>query len=296
MTCCVPVRNSAPEAERRCAAIPDVCVRSISPMTIPFLITARLSSVRLPKKLLRELDGTEVVSKVIERGIAGFGREQVILCTSPLATDDELVEVAQRHGIGVHRGHPIDILDRLAGACRSVGAAGFVGQTGENPIFSVEHCLRIRDAIAAGRDLVRFNDLPIGCSPYGISRAAIETLLELKEEEDTGFWGYLLNRPEVFDVEFMAPDDDDRMPGIRLTVDHPEDLELMRAIFTELPGMPAVRDVVALLRRRPELLGINAHRVQLDMPEEDKARINAFFARRADALRDRLAHHRRTTW
>ena len=40
---------------------------------VPFLITARLSSVRLPKKLLRELDGTEVVSKVIERGIKAFG-------------------------------------------------------------------------------------------------------------------------------------------------------------------------------------------------------------------------------
>lgn len=247
------------------------------PSSVPFLITARLSSVRLPKKLLRELDGVEVVSKVIERGVEAFGVDQVVLCTSPLATDDELVDVSDRHGIKVHRGHPDDILLRLAGACRERNAIGFVGQTGENPLFQIDHCLRIRDAIMEGRDLVRYAGLPVGCSPYGIGRAALETILETKDEEDTGFWGYWLNRPDLFNVLMLEAEEDLHMPDMRLTVDYPEDLELMKALFALHPGMPDLKAVIRTLRTRPEIKAINAMRKQGDMPEEMKERVNTFF-------------------
>lgn len=258
-------------------------------MRIPFLITARLSSVRLPRKLMRELDGTEVVGKVIERGIAAFGKDEVVLCTSPLAMDDDLVTVSHRYGIGVFRGHPEDILLRLCGALRERDAFGMVGQTGENPIFDLEHCQRIRDGIAAGKDLVRVVGLPIGCSPYGISRAALETLIATKEEEDTGFWGYLLNKPDIFDVEMIEAAADQRMPGVmRLTTDYPEDLDLMRAIFAELPGMPTVAQVIALLKRKPKLLAINAMRVQADLEEDAKQRLALFFERNATRIRAEL--------
>ena len=260
---------------------------------IPFLITARLSSVRLPKKLLQELDGTEVISKVIERGIKAFGREQVILCTSQLPMDDELVNVSARHGISVFRGHPEDILLRLCGACRERNALGFVGQTGENPIFQVDHCLRIRDLIAEGHDLVRYQGLPIGCSPYGISRPALETLLATKEEEDTGFWGYLLNRPELFDVVMVQAEESLRMPTMRLTVDYLEDLELMRGLFSLHPGMPDLRDVIHSLRTMPELKEINRMHVQGDLDEQAKDRLQDFFQRRGREVEQELERQRR---
>jgi spore coat polysaccharide biosynthesis protein SpsF len=261
---------------------------------IPFLITARLSSVRLPKKLLRELDGTEVVSKVIERGVRAFGVENVILCTSYLPSDDELIHVSERHGIQVHRGDPEDILLRLAGPVRERDACGFVGQTGENPLFQIDHCLRIRDAIMEGRDLVRYRGLPIGCSPYGIGRAALETVLATKEERDTGFWGYWLNRPDFFDTLWIDAEQELQRPDKRLTVDYPEDLDLMRALFTHHPGMPDLRDVLASLQAHPELDAINAMHEQGDMPAEMKAAIGSFFERRGAEVRNVLAEHRRS--
>ena len=263
---------------------------------VPFLITARLSSVRLPKKLLRDLDGTEVVSKVIERGIKAFGADRVVLCTSPLASDEELVHVSERHGIQVHRGHPMDILLRLCGACRERKAMGFVGQTGENPIFQLDHCLRMRDLILEGADLVRVTGLPIGCSPYAISRAALETILALKEEEDTGFWGYFLNRPELFNVVMFEAGADLYLPEMRLTVDYPEDLELMRAIFALHPGVPDLKDVVATLKGSPNLRAINAMRSQGDLDPEAKERIADFFQRRSTSIRQELEVQRARIW
>jgi len=261
-------------------------------MHIPFLITARLSSVRLPRKLMRELDGTVVVGKVIERAIAAFGKEDVILCTSPLSTDDDLARVSERYGISVFRGHPEDILLRLCGALREFRGMGMVGQTGENPIFELEHCLRIRDRIASGKDLVRYVGLPIGCSPYGISRAALETLIATKEEEDTGFWGYLLNKPEIFAVEMIEAAQGMRMPEMRLTTDHPEDLELMHAIFKRLPGMPTVGEVVHLLEQHPDLKAINGMRIQADLEEDAKMRLEKFFLDNADRIRVELEAQR----
>jgi spore coat polysaccharide biosynthesis protein SpsF len=237
---------------------------------------------------MQHLDGTEVVGKVIERAIAGFGMNDVVLCTSPLSMDDDLVTVSERYGIAVFRGHPEDILLRLCGALRERNSFGMVGQTGENPIFDVDHCLRIRDRIAAGKDLVRFLGLPIGCSPYGISRAALETLLSTKEEEDTGFWGYLLNKPDIFDVELIEAEENRRMPAMRLTTDYPEDLELMRAIFRELPGMPCVASVVSLLKDHPELRTINGMRVQADLDPETKTRLETFFALRGKEVKKEL--------
>jgi spore coat polysaccharide biosynthesis protein SpsF (cytidylyltransferase family) len=260
--------------------------------TIPFLITARLSSVRLPKKLLRELDGTEVISKVIERGINAFGEKNVILCTSYLDTDDELVTISERHGIGIHRGDPVDILLRLAGPVRERNAVGFVGQTGENPLFQIDHCLRIRDAIEQGRDLVRYKGLPIGCSPYGIGRAALETVLATKEEQDTGFWGYWLNRPNFFDTLWIDAENELQLPTKRLTIDYPEDLELMRAIFALHPGMPDLRDVLTTIKANDTLNAINAMHEQGDMPEDMKAAINDFFLRRGDEVRRVLGEQR----
>lgn len=258
-------------------------------MRIPFLITARLSSVRLPSKLLLELDGTEVVSKIIERAVKVFSNEDVIICTSPLSTDDPLETIAMRHGIRISRGHPEDILVRLCGACREVDAFGFVGITGENPIFQLDHCLRIRDEIAKGRDLVRYGGLPMGCSPYGIGRAVLESVVAVKEEEDTGYWGAFLNRPEAFDVLMIEAEADLRMPDVRLTVDYPEDLQLMRAIFKILPGMPDLHAVITLLKSDPDLLAINAMRKQSDMDPVMKQRIDAWFTTNLERLKEHRA-------
>ncbi len=267
-------------------ALRDIAQVTERQMRIPFLITARLSSVRLPTKLLLELDGTEVVSKIIERALKVFSKEDVIVCTSPLSSDDPLQAIAHRHGIGVSRGHPEDILLRLCGACRETDAYGFVGITGENPIFQLDHCLRIRDEIAKGRDLVRYGGLPMGCSPYGMGRAVLETVVALKEEEDTGYWGAFLNRPEAFDVLMIEAEAALRMPEVRLTVDYPEDLQLMRAIFKILPGMPDLRNVIALLKSHPDLLAINAMRKQSDMPPEMKQRIDNWFAANMQRLKE----------
>ncbi|MFZ1688191.1 MAG: 3-deoxy-manno-octulosonate cytidylyltransferase [Flavobacteriales bacterium] len=258
-------------------------------MKTGFLITARLRSTRLPRKLLLPLDNSNVIGKVIERAKQVEGMEQVVLCTSTLPGDDELVDIAAREGIASFRGDPEDVMVRLRDACRSYGYGAFVGITGEDPIFDAGHCRQAREELERGADLVSFSKLPIGCSAYGVGLAALETVCAFKQEVDTEIWGYLINRPEVFNVRSIDPGADYAMPDVRLTIDYPEDYELMKAIYAVMPGMPDVAAVIALLRQRPDLLAINAMRKQADLDAGMKQRINDWFL----ANKERITAHRK---
>lgn len=256
-------------------------------MKTGFLITARLRSTRLPRKLLLPLDDGTVIGKVIERARQVEGMEQVVLCTSDLPADDELVDIAHREGIGCFRGHPDDVMARLRDACKHFGYGAFVGITGEDPIFDEGHCRQARQALEEGADLVSFSRLPIGCSTYGVALAALDTVCAFKQEIDTEIWGYLINRPEVFDVRIIDPGDAFHMPAVRLTIDYPEDYDLMKAIYAAMPGIPGTAAVIAFLRGRPDLLAINAMRKQADLSPEVKQRIADWFTANKERIRAR---------
>jgi len=87
-----------------------------------------------------------------------------------------------------------------------------------------------------------------------LERAAAEARLPSEREHVTP---YIRNHPELFRLRNVAQDED--LSGMRWTVDEPRDLELVRAVYRALGAREfEMREVVALLRDRPELLDVNA--------------------------------------
>ena len=39
--------------------------------------------------------------------------QQIVICTSPIAQDDPLVDIAAQEGVGCYRGHPDDVLLKI---------------------------------------------------------------------------------------------------------------------------------------------------------------------------------------
>ncbi len=68
-------------------------------MKIGFLITARLKSKRLPKKLLLPLNGYSVIERVIQRAKKVVDPENIILCTSTFNQDLPLTIKATNNNI-----------------------------------------------------------------------------------------------------------------------------------------------------------------------------------------------------
>ena len=256
-------------------------------MKIGFLITARLKSSRLPLKLLEKIDGKELITQVIHRIKELNEVEEVVLCTSTNPQDKTLVEIAEREGIDWFTGNEEDVLQRLLDAATLHNLDYLIGITGENPLFSIEHTNKVIDLAKKGEyDFISPKGLPIGCATYALKIDALKLVCKVKEEIDTEIWGYLINRPEIFNNYFFEVEEPYYWPDLRITIDYPEDLQFVKEIFEKTTEKERLNlgGVLDFLRKNPELPAIHNHRVQLDLDEEVKEKINAFYKKNLESV------------
>jgi spore coat polysaccharide biosynthesis protein SpsF len=155
------------------------------------------------------------------------------------------------------------VLLRLTNAAREFGADVVINCTADNPLVSPEYARHLADYhVANHHDYSKTEELPFGTFSYVLSVPAMEKACKMKEESDTEVWGGYFTQTGAFRWGAMEVDDPAvRWPELRLTVDTPEDFQLMESIFEELyrPGnLFSLSEVVELCRERPELLAINA--------------------------------------
>ena len=83
---------------------------------VGYLVTGRLKSTRLPKKLLLEIKGKTVISHMIDRLKLAKNVDEIIICTSTNDQDKSLGELAKENNVKCFFGNPDDVLARLLGA------------------------------------------------------------------------------------------------------------------------------------------------------------------------------------
>jgi hypothetical protein len=133
------------------------------------LVQARMGSTRLPNKMLSEiLPGTTLLEWVLQRLLAVFPKNKVVLATTTASADDPLMRAAQGLGIGVFRGslhsHE-EVLLRFSEAARSPGWV---------------HVLHFFRTSWSGKDVVIgcYIQLPFSTFPVsgGVSRARFQRI------------------------------------------------------------------------------------------------------------------------
>lgn len=232
-------------------------------MTTAIFVTARLKSTRLPRKVLKPIAGRPMIGHLLDRLKLARRAERIVICTSPLEQDDPLIDVAREEGIDYYRGHPDDVLLRLTNAAAQFNVDTVVSCTADNPFVDPEYIDRLVDYhLAHGHDYSRTEGLPFGTFAYTLSYPAMVRACEIKATTETEVWGGYFTQTGQFTWGEMVVDDPAvRWPQLRLTVDTPADFELIERIFDELYKAGSVfslRDIVNLLRRRPDLVAINA--------------------------------------
>lgn len=233
-------------------------------MNMALFITARLKSTRLPRKVLLDLNGKTVIQQLVDRVKRARLVDLFVLCTSVNPADDELVEVAEKNGISIFRGHEEDVLVRYRDACRYFGVDFFTVTWGDEPLCDPDY---IDKVLAAGvrefADYVYTEDLPTGIFTYGVRSRALEKVCENKGDEFTEVWGrYFMDNSLIKKVKIIAKPKH-RRNDIRLTLDYPEDLILLRAIYEKLGSKGryfSLDKIISFLDANPELKLINIHR------------------------------------
>ncbi|OAV44298.1 cytidylyltransferase domain-containing protein [Lewinella sp. 4G2] len=261
-------------------------------MNIGFLITARLKSSRLPLKLLKDLGGRSVVERVIDRTKQVSYVNDIVLCTSTNPQDRPLADLALKNNIYYFLGSEEDVLKRLADAADFFEMDCFVNITGENPLFSIEYANLIADSLRTGHyDFVYLEGLPIGCACYGLNTKALKVICEVKKEVDTEIWGMLINRPDIFRVKKIEVSPAFNIGDVRITTDYIEDYQMIQKIYSNFPNAhtPSYFEVAELLKRKPEILKINAMRKQLALDPQVIKRIDTFYTEHKDMVLEMLS-------
>ncbi len=224
------------------------------------ILQARLSSSRLPKKVLADLSGKSVVAHVIDRLRAAKLADEVCVAIPTDAVEDELAAALADSGVTIVRGSQHDVLGRFIQAAYQTRADVIVRTTADNALVSFEEIDRQLAALEADPELEYLitAGYPMGITPETFTLKALEKLdylarhAHMREHVTL----YIRENPGPFNAKTLKAPPELSEPDLRLTIDTAEDLELLREVYRRLyePGRPIeLSDVLELVRAEPAL-------------------------------------------
>jgi spore coat polysaccharide biosynthesis protein SpsF len=229
------------------------------------IVQARLGSTRLPGKVLADLSGRTMLARVVRRLRRCERLDDVVVATSVSRADDEIAAECRLLDAPVFRGSEADVLDRYYRAALTHGAGVVVRVTADCPLIDPEIVDLVVERFRATRaDYARNTETrtyPRGLDAEAVALPALVLAWHQAraDYERVHVTPYLYGHPDSFRVTSVTHGID--YSGHRWTVDTPEDLALVRAIYERLGGDDACTwlEVLNLLAREPELGDINRH-------------------------------------
>ena len=234
-------------------------------MKIIATIEARMTSSRLPGKVLLEAAGKPMLEHLVNRLRAVPSLDGIVLATTVNAADDVLEEFSRRVGIRCYRGSEDDVMIRVIGAAESAGADVVVEITGDCPIIDpqiVEQTIRMfkaHQADYATNSLIR--TYPDGMDTQVFRLATLHRSASMTDDalDHEHVTLHICNHPKIFSHVHLVAPPELHWPELGLTLDEPKDYELLRKIIEhfELGKSFGCLDVVRLLRQKPDWVAIN---------------------------------------
>jgi len=231
-------------------------------------IEARMTSTRLPGKVLMPAVGKPMLELMIERLRWAPSIEEIVVATTVNAADDPIVALAERLGAGVWRGSEEDVLSRVLGAAQHYQADVIVETTGDCPLIDpeiVEACIQAyRSSGVDYLSNILERSYPIGMDTQVFSTAVLADVAERTQDpqDHEHVSLFIYRHPELYSLKNLKAPPSETDPELRLTLDTAEDYQLICAVFAAL--YPRHRDfslgeILAFLAGRPELRMLNQH-------------------------------------
>jgi spore coat polysaccharide biosynthesis protein SpsF len=226
-------------------------------MKIVATIEARMTSTRLPGKVLLPVLERPMLSFLLERLRRVPSLNEIVLATTVNSSDQPLVEFAKKNGLSFFRGSEEDVMSRVIGAAESVDADIVVEITGDCPLIDpavIE--TTIQEFLSSKVDyayngIVRSYPLGMETQVFRLStlkRSFSMTDHPLDREHVTR---HIRQHPELFTHLNVTSKPEEFWPDLGLTLDEPKDYELIRRIieyfYKSNPNFTCA-DMVQLLR------------------------------------------------
>ena len=228
------------------------------------IIQARMSSTRLPKKVLKTLGNLTVLEWVHRAAQNISGVDKVVVATSNDASDVELLNFCKSKGIDCFAGDLNDVLKRFYMAAQEFGASTVLRLTADCPLLDPKLCSEILYLHNKEKNDYTSNALtaswPDGLDCEILSFAALEKAHQqaTKKSHREHVTQYIVHNRAKFKVQSY----NSNLPLLhteRWTLDNEADYTFLREItqLLEPNKIPNYIEVLSVLDKNPKLRSLN---------------------------------------
>jgi spore coat polysaccharide biosynthesis protein SpsF len=234
------------------------------------IIQARMGSIRLPGKVLADIQGHPMLLHVLQRTRAAGSLNEVMIATTTEPADDVLAAFCEEQGVGCFRGQEKDVLDRYYKAACETKADVIVRITSDCPMIDPEIIDKTVLAFLAERPDYASNSsvrtYPRGLDTEVMTFAALQTAWREAHHpyQRAHVTPYIYENPMRFRILSVTGEKDHS--SYRWSVDTQEDLDFVRTVYSRFGDEPfRWNDAVRLMEREPALSRINRSVAQKDL-------------------------------
>jgi len=227
------------------------------------IVQARMTSTRLPGKVLMDVAGQPMLARQLRRLKQCTLADDIVVATTTNAIDDPVVELAHREQLGCFRGSEQDVLARYLGTAREAKADVVIRVTADCPLIDpqITDCV-IRELTDHAMECDYASNILRRTYPRGLDVEAFfwDTLLRIDRlaQSDAAREHVTIvprsEHPELFLCRSV--EDNQNNSDLRWTVDTVADLEFVRHLYQALDldkRSAFYREILSFVRSHPDL-------------------------------------------
>lgn len=246
---------------------------------VDLIIQARANSTRLKRKSFKQMRGKPLLWHVIERAKRCQTVDQISVATTRLNDDREIVEIADACKVRAFTGSENDVLRRYYDCAWSSMADVVVRMTGDCPLIHPP-------TVDAMVTLLKEKEVDYVCPDprhrsleTGVEVFTMDALEKMHKRAKEGYQKehvtlYLREHPEEFSIALYVPDPMFQRKDIRLTVDYPEDLEVIRHLYRKFYRDGDILDLKQVVEYLDQHPAIRESNIQSKLSEANQLSIS----------------------
>jgi len=250
-------------------------------MSLIAIIQARVSSTRLPRKVLKEVEGKTILEHVINRVKAAKNLDDIVVAATVKKEDLEIVKLCANLGISVFCGSEDDVLDRYYQAARLFKADHIVRITSDCPLIDFKIIDDVTDLYFKEKVDYVSNTIPEtfpdgeDVEVFSFKALKIAWKKAKMSSEREHVTPYIRKNSNIFKITNLKSKFN--LTNKRWTLDEPEDFEFIKIIYENLypkDSLFGMETILNYLRENPEVEKINKNIIRnegyLKSLKEDK--------------------------
>jgi spore coat polysaccharide biosynthesis protein SpsF (cytidylyltransferase family) len=239
------------------------------------IIEARMGSSRLPgKTLMPVFKEKALLELVVERFMRCCKVDEIWVATTTETADDAIMQWCADHNIRCFRGSEEDVLDRVAQTAIQADADGIVQMGADSAYLDYRLIDELVLHFRSGRYDYVCNDMvltyPLGIYGHVVKTECLRTInakSDLEPADRENVVRYVWERPSEYSILNVTAPSELSFPGMRLTIDYPEDLTLARRVYRHFNHTAfSTKQIIGLCHSAPEMFRATKGLVQEQAP------------------------------